>query len=125
MTGLPKINEGARKAILVLVSVAVFGAGAPAIKVHAHDDAAFGHGHDAHGHSHSPYGTPDSEDGDVPDSADEGALHAHADGCVAVGLTSAVDREVSIPADGCRYMPRPATRPPDKPFHPPYRPPIA
>lgn len=125
MAGLPTISEGARRAILALVGVAVIGSGAPVIKVHAHDDAAFGHGHDAHEHSHEPLVTAASEAGDEPESTDAGSLHAHADGCVAVGLTSSIDREISIPADGRGYIPRPVAQPPDKPFHPPYRPPIA
>jgi len=124
MRGLPTISEGTRKVILALVGVAVIGAGAPVIKVHAHDGAAFGHGHVAHGHSHSPHGTPDSQDDQEPESTDESALHAHVDGCTAVGLTSAIDCVVWIPASGS-FVPRPASRPPDKPSRPLYRPPIA
>lgn len=125
MTGLATTSEGIRRAVLALIGMAAIGTSAPVNKVHAHDDASFGHGHNAHEHSHSPFRTPVHEGDDEPETTDAGTLHAHADGCVAVGLTSTVDREISIPADSRSYIPRPAARPPDKPICPLYRPPIA
>ncbi len=111
--------------MLALLVVAVAGAGVPVIEVHAHDDAAFGHSHDSHHHSQDLPGVLLSDDGDDSGPTDAAALHAHADGCVSVALTSSVDVAVSIPAWGRSYIPRPASRPPDKPVPPLYRPPIA
>jgi hypothetical protein len=125
MTGLRTISNGCRRVILALLVVAVVATGLPVIEVHAHDDATYGHSHDLHDHSHGLPETPDTENGDDPESTDAAALHAHADGCVSVGLTSSLDAEISMPAWGRSYTPRPASRPPDKPVRPLYRPPIA
>lgn len=111
--------------MLALFVLTVAGAGAPTVEVHAHGDAAFGHSHEVHGHGHYLPGSQPADDGHAGDSADAGVLHAHADGCVSVGLTSSIDVEIPIPAWGRGYIPRPASRPPDKPVPPLYRPPIA
>jgi hypothetical protein len=119
------ISERTRKAVLAALFVAVIGTGVPAMDIHAHDDAGYGHSHDGHHHSHELHAEPAGVDAENPESADAGTLHAHADGCVSLGLTSSVDREITLPPSGRSYIPRPASRPPDKPSRPLYRPPIA
>lgn len=125
MHGLVTIGERTRRTVLAILFVAVFGTGVPVIEVHAHADAGYGHSHDGHHHAHELHAEPAPGDVDDPESAGAGILHVHEDGCVSIGLTSYVEREIVTLPSSRGYIPRPASRPPDKPSPPLYRPPIA